>query len=46
LENFRIETKVLLKYQRQHPFLEGTWKTFSSQDIQNLIGLIEESAND
>ena len=36
-----LKDKVLLKYQEQYPFFQGTWKTFSSQDIQNLIGLIE-----
>lgn len=43
LEKFQeLKQKVLLKYQEHHPFFQGTWKTFSSQDIQNLIGLIEE----
>lgn len=43
LEKFqKLKQKVLLKYQEHHPFFQGTWKTFSSQDIQNLIGLIEE----
>jgi hypothetical protein len=43
LEKFQeLKQKVLLKYQEQHPFFQGTWKTFSSQDIQNLIALIEE----
>lgn len=42
LEQFQeLKDKVLLKYQEQYPFFQGTWKTFSSQDIQNLIGLIE-----
>ena len=36
-----LKEKVLLKYQEQYPFFQGNWKTFSSQDIQNLIGLIE-----
>jgi hypothetical protein len=31
---------VLLTYQKQYPYFEGNWKTFSSQDIQNLIDLI------
>ncbi|MFY7739928.1 MAG: hypothetical protein ACOVQC_05365 [Flavobacterium sp.] len=44
LEKFQeLKQKVLLKYQEHHPFFQGTWKTFSSQDIQNLIGLIEEN---
>lgn len=37
----KLKEKVLLKYQEQYPFFQGNWKTFSSQDIQNLIGLIE-----
>ncbi|MEI7509845.1 MAG: hypothetical protein WCJ62_10330, partial [Flavobacterium sp.] len=37
----KLKEKVLLKYQEQCPFFQGNWKTFSSQDIQNLIGLIE-----
>lgn len=36
-----LKEKVLLRYQEQYPFFQGNWKTFSSQDIQNLIGLIE-----
>lgn len=36
-----LKKKVLLKYQEQYPFFNGNWKSFSSQDIQNLIGLIE-----
>lgn len=43
LEQFEaLKAKVLLKYQEHFPFFQGTWKSFSSQDIQNLIGLIEE----
>ena len=43
LEKFQeLKEKVLLKYQEQYPFFQGNWKSFSSQDIQNLIGLIEE----
>lgn len=38
-----LKEKVLLKYQEQHPFFQGNWKTFSSKDIQNLIASIEES---
>ena len=42
LQQFQeLKEKVLLKYQEQYPFFQGNWKTFSSQDIQNLIGLIE-----
>lgn len=43
LEHFQLlKEKVLLKYQEQYPFFQGNWKNFSSQDIQNLIGFIEE----
>ena len=42
LEKFQeLKQKVLLKYQEQYSFFQGNWKSFSSQDIQNLIGLIE-----
>jgi predicted DNA-binding transcriptional regulator AlpA len=36
-----LKNNVLLVYKEHHPYFEGTWKTFSSQDIQNLIELIE-----
>lgn len=43
LEQFqRLKQMVLLKYQEHYPFFQGNWKSFSAQDIQNLIGLIEE----
>ncbi|WP_395064465.1 hypothetical protein [Flavobacterium sp.] len=43
LQHFQeLKEKVLLKYQEQFPFFQGNWKNFSSQDIQNLIGSIEE----
>jgi hypothetical protein len=43
LQHFQeLKEKVLLKYQEQYPFFQGNWKNFSSQDIQNLIGSIEE----
>lgn len=35
-----LKKEVLLTYQKHYPFFEGNWKTFSSQDIQNLIDLI------
>lgn len=44
LEQFqRLKNLVLLKYQEHYPFFQGNWKSFSAQDIQNLIGLIEEN---
>lgn len=36
-----LKQEVLLTYQKHYPYFEGDWKIFSSQDIQNLIGLIE-----
>lgn len=36
----KLKNDVLLTYQKQYPYFEGNWKTFSSQDIQNLIDLI------
>lgn len=46
LELFQLlKSDVLLAYKKQHPYFEGTWKTFSSQDILNLIDLIENKTN-
>ncbi|MFY0482791.1 hypothetical protein ACI6PS_09295 [Flavobacterium sp. PLA-1-15] len=46
LEIFQLlKTDVLLTYKKQHPYFEGTWKTFTSQDILNLIDLIENKTN-
>lgn len=43
LQKFQeLKQKVLLKYQEQYPYFQGNWKSFSSQDIQNLIELIEK----
>lgn len=43
LELFQLlKQEVLLAYQKQYPYFQGNWKSFSSQDIQNLIELIEE----
>lgn len=39
----QLKQKVLLKYQEHYPYFGGNWKNFSSQDIQNLIVLIEEN---
>lgn len=38
----QLKQNVLLKYQEHYPYFQGNWKNFSSQDIQNLIVLIEE----
>ena len=37
---YKLKNDVLLTYQKQYPYFEGNWKTFSSQDIQNLIDMI------
>lgn len=37
---YKLKNDVLLTYQKQYPYFEGNWKTFSSHDIQNLIDLI------
>ncbi|WP_298151930.1 hypothetical protein [Flavobacterium sp.] len=41
-----LKQEVLLEYQRHYPYFQGNWKNFGSQDIQNLIHLIEESLNE
>src|SRR5690606_32456552 len=39
---YLLKEKVLLKYQEHYPFFDGGWKTFSTEDIRNLIDLIEQ----
>mgnify|MGYP005990712311 CR=1 FL=1 len=42
LDSFQnLKNDVLLVYKEHHPYFEGHWKTFSSQDIQNLMELVE-----
>ncbi|MEZ4853356.1 hypothetical protein [Flavobacterium sp.] len=36
----QLKKDVLLQYKEHYPFFEGNWKSFTSQDIQNLIDLI------
>jgi hypothetical protein len=38
-----LKKEVLLEYMRHYPYFQGTWKNFSSQDIQNLILLVEQN---
>lgn len=38
----KLKNDVLLAYKEQHPYFEGNWNSFSSQDITNLIDLIEK----
>lgn len=40
---YRLKEEVLVQYKAHYPFFDGTWKTFSSEDIRNLIEKIEES---
>ena len=42
----QLKRDVLIQYKEHHPYFEGNWKTFSSQDIKNLIDLISESINE
>lgn len=44
LELFQnLKNDVLVAYKERYPYFIGTWKTFSSQDILNLIELIEKT---
>ncbi|WP_442787816.1 hypothetical protein [Flavobacterium suncheonense] len=38
---FQLKLSVLETYRKQHPYFTGSWKTFSSQDIFNLIDSIQ-----
>lgn len=38
---FQLKQSVLETYRKQHPYFTGSWKTFSSQDIFNLIDAIQ-----
>lgn len=38
-----LKKEVLLVYKERYPYFTGTWKSFSAQDIQNLIELIENT---
>lgn len=39
----RLKDEILSEYRKHFPYFTGNWKTFSSADIQNLIGLLEEN---
>src|SRR5690554_639321 len=39
---YLLKEKVLLQYKEHYPFFDGNWKTFSTEDIRNLIDLIEQ----
>lgn len=40
---FQLKQNVLETYRKQHPYFTGSWKTFSSQDIFNLIDAIQRN---
>lgn len=43
LEKFqKLKKSVLLEYQKHYPYFQGNWKNFSSQDIINLIDLVQQ----
>lgn len=39
---YQLKNSVLEQYQKSYPFYTGNWKTFSSQDILNLIDDIQQ----
>ena len=41
-----LKTRVLERYREHYPYFQGTWKTFSSQDILNLIALLESECKE
>jgi hypothetical protein len=47
LEHFaRLKQAVLSEYRKHFPYFTGDWKSFSTQDIQNLIELIENKVRE
>lgn len=38
---YELKKSVLVHYKKRHPYFTGDWKTFSSQDILNLIDAIQ-----
>lgn len=36
-----LKNKILIEYQKNYPYFQGNWKSFSSNDIRQLIDLIE-----
>ncbi|VXB04620.1 conserved hypothetical protein [Flavobacterium sp. 9AF] len=39
---YELKNSVLQHYKKRYPYFNGNWKTFSSQDILNLIEDVEE----
>lgn len=39
---YLLKEKVLEKYKEDFPFFDGNWKSFSTEDIRNLMDLIEQ----
>jgi len=41
-----LKRRVLERYRQDYPYFQGDWKTFSSQDIFNLIALLEKECKE
>jgi hypothetical protein len=41
-----LKRRVLERYRQDYPYFQGDWKTFSSQDILNLIALLEKECKE
>ncbi|WP_143161730.1 hypothetical protein [Flavobacterium fontis] len=41
-----LKRRVLERYRQDYPYFQGDWKTFSSQDILNLIALLERECKE
>jgi len=36
-----LKNQILIEYKKHYPFFQGSWKSFSTKDIRQLIDLIE-----
>lgn len=41
-----LKNKVLIEYRKNYPYFQGNWRNFSSNDIRQLIDLIEIQLNE
>jgi len=41
-----LKRRVLERYRQDYPYFQGDWKSFSSQDILNLIALLEKECKE
>ncbi|WP_289659364.1 hypothetical protein [Flavobacterium panacagri] len=41
-----LKNQILKEYKKHYPFFQGSWKSFSSKDIRQLIDLIETNQNE